>query len=73
VKKSTQRLGAIDRHLNAAQGELGSLINIETRAKSPALYKFANDAFDKLEKIRREVSSRLIHDSALKDDRERGR
>jgi ribosome-associated translation inhibitor RaiA len=67
--RDLHRLGKADRHLSAAQGELGALINMESREKSPALYAAANKAWDELERMRRHLSSMPIRDAALKASR----
>jgi hypothetical protein len=67
--RDLRRLDAADRHLSAAQGELGALINMDSRVKSPELYAAANAAWDTLEKMRRTLSSKSLTNAALKASR----
>jgi hypothetical protein len=63
--RDVKRLDAADRHLSAAQGELGALINAESHIKAPELYAAANGAWDTLEKMRRTLSSKRMTTLAL--------
>jgi hypothetical protein len=56
--KAAAALAAISAHLGQAQGEIGSLINVEDRVENPARTKYMDGLWDQIEKQRRELNAR---------------
>jgi len=52
-------IGAVDRKLSEAQGELGLLIDAEQRAEAPERTEYMSRLWDQLEKSRHELDRRV--------------